>query len=79
MRAIVCPYIAPSEHVAEEAFAIIRDAMRDEKVVGLGRVVIARRERIMMLDPLGKGLLGVALRYGSEVRSEDACFDDIRN
>ena len=62
---------------AEEAFAIIRDAMRDEKVVGLGRVVIARRERIMMLDPLGKGLLGVALRYGSEVRSEDAYFDDI--
>ena len=70
-------YIAPSERVAEEAFAIIRDAMRDEKVVGLGRVVIARRERIMMLDPLGKGLLGVALRYGSEVRSEDAYFDDI--
>ena len=70
-------YIAPSERVAEEAFAIIRDAMRDEKVVGLGKVVIARRERIMMLDPLGKGLLGVALRYGSEVRSEDAYFDDI--
>ena len=51
--------------------------MRDEKVVGLGRVVIARRERIMMLDPLGKGILGVALRYGSEVRSEGAYFDDI--
>ena len=49
-------YIAPSERVAEEAFAIIRDAMRDEKVVGLGRVVMARRERIMMLEPLGKGL-----------------------
>ena len=36
-------YIAPGERVAEEAFAIIRDAMRDEKVVGLGRVVMARR------------------------------------
>ena len=70
-------YIAPSERVAEEAFAIIRDAMRDEKVVGLGRVVIARRERIMMLEPLGKGILGTALRYGSEVRSEDAYFEDI--
>ncbi|HKN29012.1 MAG TPA: Ku protein [Roseiarcus sp.] len=44
-------YIAPSERVGEEAFAIIRDAMRDEKVVGLGRVVIGRRERIMMLEP----------------------------
>ena len=70
-------YIAPSERVGEEAFAIIRDAMRDEKVVGLGRVVIARRERIMMLEPLGKGVLGTALRYGSEVRSEDAYFDEI--
>ena len=70
-------YIAPSERVGEEAFAIIRDAMRDEKVVGLGRVVIARRERIMMLEPLGKGILGTALRYGSEVRGEDAYFEDI--
>jgi DNA end-binding protein Ku len=70
-------YIAPGERVGEEAFAIIRDAMRDEKVVGLGRVVIARRERIMMLEPLGKGILGTALRYGSEVRGEDAYFEDI--
>ena len=70
-------YVAPSERVGEEAFAIIRDAMRDEKVVGLGRVVIARRERIMMLEPLGKGILGTALRYGSEVRSEDAYFEEI--
>jgi DNA end-binding protein Ku len=51
--------------------------MRDEKVVGLGRVVIARRERIMMLEPLGKGILGTALRYGSEVRGEDAYFEEI--
>ena len=70
-------YVAPSERVAEEAFAIIRDAMRDEQVVGLGRVVIARRERIMMLESLGKGILGTALRYGSEVRGEDAYFEDI--
>ena len=70
-------YIAPSERVAEEAFAIIRDAMRDEKVVGLGRVVIARRERIMLLEPIGKGLLGTVLRYAAEVRSEDSYFDEI--
>ena len=70
-------YVAPSERVAEEAFAIIRDAMRDEKVVGLGRVVMARRERIMMLEPLGKGLVGTVLRYGSEVRNEDSYFDEI--
>jgi DNA end-binding protein Ku len=70
-------YVAPSERVAEEAFAIIRDAMRDEKVVGLGRVVIARRERIIMLEPLGKGIVGTVLRYGYEVRREDDYFEDI--
>jgi len=70
-------YIAPSERVAEEAFAIIRDAMREENVVGLGRVVISRRERVMLLEPFGKGLLGTALRYGSEVRSEESYFEDI--
>jgi DNA end-binding protein Ku len=70
-------YIAPSERVAEEAFAIIRDAMRDEKVAGLGRVVMARRERVMMLEPLGKGLVGTVLRYGSEVRNEGSYFEEI--
>jgi DNA end-binding protein Ku len=70
-------YIAPSERVGEEAFAVIREAMEDEKVVGLGRVVIARRERIVMLEPLGKGLLGTVLRFGYEVRAEDAYFEEI--
>ena len=70
-------YIAPSERVAEEAFAIIRDAMRDENVVGLGRLVMARRERVMMLEPMAKGLMGTVLRYASEVRGEDSYFEDI--
>jgi DNA end-binding protein Ku len=70
-------YIAPNERVAEEAFAVIREAMNDKKVVGLGRVVIARRERIMMLEPLGKGILGTVLRYAYEVRGENAYFEDI--
>jgi DNA end-binding protein Ku len=70
-------YIAPNERVGEEAFAVIREAMQDEKVVGLGRAVIARRERIVMLEPLGKGLLGTVLRFGYEVRAEDAYFEEI--
>jgi DNA end-binding protein Ku len=70
-------YIAPNERVGEEAFAIIREAMRDENVVGLGRVVMARRERIVMLEPLGKGLMGTLLRYAYEVRGEDAYFEEI--
>ena len=51
--------------------------MRDEKVVGLGRVVMARRERVILLEPLGKGLLGTVLRYASEVRSEESYFEGI--
>ena len=70
-------YLAPSERVAEEAFSIIRDAMREKKVVGLGRVVLARRERVFLLEPLEKGLLGTVLRYAAEVRAEDSYFEDI--
>jgi DNA end-binding protein Ku len=70
-------YIAPNERVAEEAFSVIRDAMRDKDVVGLGRVVIARRERVMMLEPLGKGIVGTVLRYAYEVRGEQPYFEEI--
>ena len=57
-------YIAPDDRVAQEAFAVIREAMRDSGVVALARVVIARRERILMIEPWDKGLLGTVLRYG---------------
>lgn len=70
-------YIAPTNKVGEEAFAVIRDAMKRKKMVAIGRVVIARRERIIMIEPLGKGLMGTTLHYDYEVRSEDAIFEDI--
>ncbi len=56
-------YLSPDGKVAEEAFAVIRDAMRAKKVVGLGRVVLYRRERIVMLEPRGKGIAARTLRY----------------
>lgn len=70
-------YIAPTNKVGEEAFAVIRDAMKRKKMVAIARVVIARRERIIMIEPLGKGLMGTTLHYDYEVRSEDAIFDEI--
>ena len=70
-------YIAPTDKVAYEAFAVIRDAMAKEDLVGLARVVLYRRERILMLTPRGKGLMATALRYNSEVRAEDSYFDEI--
>ena len=48
-------YIAPEDKVGQEAFAVIRDAMKKKKMVGIARIVMASRERIMMLEPFGKG------------------------
>jgi DNA end-binding protein Ku len=70
-------YIAPNDKVAYEAFAVIREAMRKEDLVGIGRVVLYRRERILMLQPRGKGLMATVLRYRNEVRDEKAYFSDI--
>ncbi|MEA2876651.1 MAG: end-binding protein Ku [Hyphomicrobiales bacterium] len=70
-------YIVPNEEVAYEAFAVIREAMRKKGWVGLGRVVTHRRERLLMLQSRGKGILATALRYKNEVRDEADYFDDI--
>ena len=72
-------YIAPNDKVGTEAFAVIRDAMKKEDLVGLARVVLYRRERILMLAPRGNGLMATALRYRSEVRDEEDYFADIPN
>jgi len=70
-------YLAPDDRVAEEAFAVIRDAMAAKKVVGIGRVVLNRRERMVMLQPRGKGILATTLRYPYEVRQDAEYFSDI--
>lgn len=70
-------YIVPQDDVAQEAFAVIRDAMEKEDLAGLARVVVYRRERLLLLRPRGKGLLATALRYKNEVRNEKDYFDDI--
>jgi DNA end-binding protein Ku len=72
-------YIIPNDKVAYEAFAVIRDAMKKEDLVGLARVVLYRRERILMLQPRGDGLVATALRYRNEVRDEKQYFDEIPN
>jgi DNA end-binding protein Ku len=70
-------YIVPQDEVAQEAFAVIREAMEKEDLAGLARVVVYRRERLLLLRPRGKGLLATALRYKNEVRDEKNYFDDI--
>lgn len=70
-------YIVPNDKVSQEAFAVIREAMRKEDLVGIARVVLYRRERILMLQPRGKGVIATALRYRTEVREEEDYFSDI--
>src|SRR5688572_21340666 len=70
-------YLAPEDKVGQEAFAVIRDAMKKKKMVGIARVVMARRERVMMLEPFGKGIMGTMLLYPYEIRSDEAVFEEI--
>ena len=70
-------YLAPDGKMAEEAFAVIREAMAKKKVAGIGRVVLARRERLLMLQPRGPGMLATTLRYPYEVRQDAEYFEGI--
>ena len=70
-------YITPNDPVGQDAFAVIRDAIRSKALVALGRVVLAKRERVMALEPYDKGLIGTTLRYQHEVRDPKDCFADI--
>lgn len=70
-------FLTPDGKMAEEAFSVIREAMREKGVCGIGRVVLYRRERPILLEPRGKGLVATTLRYAYEVRSDDEFFEDI--
>lgn len=70
-------YIAPTDQVGQEAFSVVRDAIREKGLVALARVVLSRREHVIMLEAFDKGLLGTTLRYAYEVRDKAGYFEDI--
>ena len=70
-------YLAPDGQVGQDAFAVIRDTIGKLNMVALGRVVLTRREHVIALEPKGRGLLGLTLRYPYEVRDEASYFEDI--
>ena len=70
-------YIVPDGKSGEEAFAVIRDAMKDKGRVALARIVFANREHILAIEAWGKGMLGTTLRYDYEVRDEKEFFKGI--
>jgi DNA end-binding protein Ku len=68
-------YLAPDGKVGQDAFAVIRDAIREKGMVALGRVVLTNREHPLMIEPWDKGLLATTLHYPYEIRDDKAYFD----
>jgi DNA end-binding protein Ku len=70
-------YLVPDGKLAQEAFAVIRESMARAGQIGIGRVVMSSRERIIALEPRGRGILAYTLRSDAEVRNEGEIFDGI--
>src|SRR5580692_6465710 len=70
-------YIIPDGEVGQQAFAVIREAIRKEGMVAIGKVVFTSREHIIALEARDKGMMGITLRYPYEVRDQADYFDDI--
>jgi DNA end-binding protein Ku len=70
-------FLVPDGKLAAEAFGVIREAMARQDRIALGRVVLHQRERLLAIEPRGKGMLAYSLRTFDEVRSPDSLFDDI--
>ena len=79
-RYLIRPYyLRPDGKVGHDAFAVIRETIRDMNKVAIGRVVLTSREHIIALEPLDKGLMGTLLRYPYEVRDAAEYFEDIQD
>ena len=71
-------YVTPDDPVGEEAYCVIRDAMRATAMVGVSRLVLNRRERAVILKARDNGIVLWTLRFGDEVRDPGEYFASIR-
>lgn len=72
-------YVVPADDLAEEAFIVLREALRKAKKVGLGQITIRGREYVVALKPCGRGILMETLRYADEVNKAAPYFREIPN
>ena len=70
-------YVVPADDLAEEAFIVLREALRRTKKVGLGQLALRGREYVVSLKPCGRGLVLETLRYADEVNKAQSYFRDI--
>jgi len=69
--------VVPQDELAEEAYIVLRDALKAKKKVALGQLSVRGREQLVSLKPCGKGLVLETLRYEDEVRKAQTYFKDI--
>ena len=72
-------YVTPDDPVGEEAYCVIRDAMRATAMVGVSRLVLNRRERAVILTARDKGIVLWTLRFGDEVHDASEYFASMRD
>lgn len=70
-------YLTPADEVSEEAFMAIRDALASSKMAAIAHLVLYRRERPVLIEPFGKGMLVTTLRYDKTVRKAEEIFEDM--
>lgn len=70
-------YVVPADDLAEEAFVVLREALKRAKKVGLGQLTLRGREYVVSLKPCGRGMVLETLRYADEVNKAQSYFRDI--
>ena len=70
-------FVAPADELAEDAFRVVRDALRKAKKVGLGQLALRGKEYLVAIKPCGKGMLLETLHYEEEIKKADSFFSDI--
>ncbi|OWY11172.1 Ku protein [Thioclava sp. F42-5] len=72
-------YVVPTDDLAQDAYRVVRDALRQSKKVGLGQLVMRGKEYLCALRPCGDGILLETLHYADEIREADPLFSDIED
>ena len=70
-------FLVPADELAEDAFRVVRDALRKSKRVGLGQLALRGKEYLVAIRPCGKGMLLETLHYQEEIRKSDSFFSEI--
>ncbi|MEH3035511.1 MAG: Ku protein [Sphingomonas adhaesiva] len=70
-------FVVPADDLAEEAFIVLREALKRTKKVGLGQLAMRGREYVVSLKPCGRGMVLETLRYADEVHKAQGYFRDI--